>query len=106
MIESASGWTLSPAYDLLNVSIILPDDTEELALTLAGKKKKLKRQDFEQLGKVLGLNNKQIAGTFKRFLMKKSIAMKWIDKSFLSDDKKAAYKELMEKRYKQIELTQ
>ncbi len=106
MIESASGWTLSPAYDLLNVSIILPDDTEELALTLAGKKKKLKRQDFEQLGKTLGLNNKQIAGTFKRFLLKKNSAMKWIDKSFLSVDMKAAYKELMEKRYKQIELAQ
>jgi serine/threonine-protein kinase HipA len=34
MIESASGWILSPAYDLLNVSIINPDDNEELALTM------------------------------------------------------------------------
>jgi len=43
MIESPSGWVLSPAYDLLNVSIILPGDNEELALTLVGKKKKLSR---------------------------------------------------------------
>ena len=105
MIESTSGWTLSPAYDLLNVAIVLPEDTEELALTLAGKKKKLKSRDFEHLGKVLGLNNKQIAGTFKRFLLNKNSAIQWIDKSFLSDDMKTAYKELMEKRYRQIELT-
>jgi serine/threonine-protein kinase HipA len=106
MIKRASGWTLSPAYDLLNVAIVLPDDTEELALTLAGKKKKLKRQHFEQLGKVLGLNIKQIDRTFKRFLLNKPKAMKWIEKSFLSNDMKVAYKELIEKRYRQIELNQ
>ena len=104
MIKSVSGWVLSPAYDLLNVAIVLPDDTEELALTLAGKKKKLKRRDFEQLGEVLGLSNKQIAGTFNRFLVNKPGAMKWIEKSFLSNEMKVAYKELIEKRYNQIEL--
>lgn len=41
MIESPSGWILAPAYDLLNVAIVNPDDTEELALTIEGKKKKL-----------------------------------------------------------------
>ena len=40
MINSPSGWVLAPAYDLLNVAIVNPDDTEELALTLEGKKKK------------------------------------------------------------------
>jgi len=106
MIKSVSGWILSPAYDLLNVAIVLPYDTEELALTLAGKKKKVKRQHFEQLGKVLGLNNKQIAKTFNRFLVNKPKAMKWIEKSFLSNDMKAAYKELIEKRYWQIGLNE
>jgi serine/threonine-protein kinase HipA len=104
MIESPSGWVLSPAYDLLNVAIIIPDDTEELALTLAGKKKKLKRQHFEQLGKGLELTDRQIYMVFKRFLTNKSKAMNWIEKSFLSNDMKIAYKELVEKRYKQIEL--
>ena len=43
MIESASGWVLAPAYDLLNVAIANPEDTEELALTLSGKKRKFKK---------------------------------------------------------------
>lgn len=55
MIDNPSGWVLSPAYDLLNVAIVLPEDSEELALTLAGMKKKLKREHFEQLGEGLGM---------------------------------------------------
>ncbi len=77
-----------------------------MALTLAGKKKKLKRQHFEQLGEVLGLNDKQINRTFKRFLVNKPEALKCIEKSFLSDEMKIAYKELIDKRYRQIELDQ
>ena len=104
MIESPSGWVLSPAYDLLNVSIVNPDDDEELALTLAGKKKKLKREHFEQLGKGLGLTDKQIEGAFKRIEKNKPKSMDWIDLSFLSDNMKVAYKEILEGRYKQLGL--
>ncbi len=31
---------LTPAYDLLCTKIVMPEDTEELALTLNGKKEK------------------------------------------------------------------
>ena len=39
MMESLSGWVLAPAYDLLNVAILIPEDTEELALALIGKRR-------------------------------------------------------------------
>jgi len=38
MIQNKEKWILAPFYDLLNVSIILPEDTEELALTMEEKK--------------------------------------------------------------------
>jgi serine/threonine-protein kinase HipA len=104
MIESPAGWVLAPAYDLLNVSIVNSDDTEELALTLMGKKRKLKHEHFEQLGKSLGLTDKQIAGAFKRMIKNKSKGLELIDSSFLSVNMKAAYHELMEKRYQQLGL--
>ena len=72
MIENTSGWVLSPAYDLLNVAIVFPEDTEELALTLVGKKKKLKREHFEKLGEGMELTPKQIKGTFNRMIKNKS----------------------------------
>ncbi|MDT0608041.1 HipA domain-containing protein [Croceitalea rosinachiae] len=102
MIKSTSGWLLSPAYDLLNVAIVNPNDKEELALTLEGKKSKLKRDDFESLGKGLGLTDKQIQGVFNRFYKKKVDAMNWINASFLSVEMKEKYTALLLERYERI----
>lgn len=102
MIENARGWTLAPAYDLLNVAIVLPEDEEELALTLSGKKKKLKREHFEQFAKELGLTTKQIKGVFNRFEAKWNEIFELIDTSFLSNASKNKYKELMDNRFKRI----
>ena len=104
MIKSPSGWILAPAYDLLNVSIILPEDKEELALTLEGKKKKLKKEHFVKFGIGLELTEKQIDSVFKRMLANKFSAIEWIDRSFLSDKMKDAYKEKFESRYTQLKL--
>ena len=102
MITTISGWILSPAYDLLNVTIINPNDKEELALTLESKKRNLKLEDFKKFGHRLGLNDKQINGVFKRFIKNKPKALAWINKSFLSQTMKTNYIELLEIRYKII----
>ncbi len=99
MINTGDKWILAPAYDLLNVAIVNPDDTEELALTLEGKKKKLKWEHFERLGKMLELNDKQMRGIAKRFRKNKPIAIEWINNSFLSKEYKEKYKNLLEERY-------
>ncbi|TDS05985.1 HipA domain-containing protein [Sphingobacterium paludis] len=103
MILQNGIWTLAPAYDLLNVSIVNPADTEELALTLEGKKRKLSWEHFQRLGANLGLNAKQINGIAKRFLKMKPIAIQWIDKSFMSTELKDKYKMLVNERYTRIE---
>lgn len=102
MIEGPSGWVLAPAYDLLNVAIVFQEDTEELALTLVGKKKKLTRENFEQLGAGMGLTTRQIEGTFNRMIKNKTIAFEWIDRSFLSNDMKTAYKDVLKERYRRF----
>ena len=104
MLNNPSGWILSPAYDLLNVAIVFPEDKEELALTLSGKKRKLKREHFEQLGKSLDLTNKQIEGAFNRMIKNHPKAIDWIERAFLSEEMKTAYGEVMDRRYEQIEL--
>ena len=102
MIESVSGWVLSPAYDLLNVIIINPDDKEELALTMEGKKKKLKLEHFRRFGEGLGLTDKQYEGVLKRFLNNKPKALTMIEQSFLSHEMKEAYRDVLEERYARI----
>jgi len=102
MIKSPLGWILAPAYDLLNVRIANPEDKEELALTLGGKKKKLTRAYFERFGEGLGLNPKQIQGVFKRFAKNKEKTIYWINNSFLSNRMKEAYLEILEERYQRL----
>jgi serine/threonine-protein kinase HipA len=104
MIESASGWILAPAYDLQNATIINPDDDEELALSLCGKKRKLDRDHFDQFAENLDLNAKQRTAAFTRFSKHKRNAINWIDRSFLSEEMKMAYLNLIEARYKRLAL--
>jgi serine/threonine-protein kinase HipA len=99
MIKHNNEWKLSSAYDLVNVVIVNPKDDEELALTLEGKKRKLKLENFITLGKALGLNDKQIQGVFRRMEDNRTTAHAWIDKSFLSQTMKEAYKNLLMQRY-------
>jgi serine/threonine-protein kinase HipA len=102
MIQTNSGWVLAPAYDLLNVTILNPSDKEELALTIEGKKQKLKLEHFERFGLGLGLSNKQLSGVFNRFSKNKLKALNLIQNSFLSEAMKTNYKDLLEERSKRI----
>lgn len=84
-------YLLTPAYDLLSTALVLPEDDEELALTLNGKKKRIKRSDFEKAMHDSGMDDKAIANVFSRFL---NVVPKWhelIDESFLAGELKSAY---------------
>jgi len=98
MIKTSYGWALSPAYDLLNVNIVNPQDTEELALTIAGKKKKITLQNFLDFGTGLGLSKKQIDSVLKRFISLNKDALALIDISFLSAEMQIKYKEILLRR--------
>lgn len=102
MIESKSGWILSPAYDLLNATIINPEDDEELALTIEGKKKKIKHEHFVRLGEGLGLTPKQLNRVFNRIRVNKEKALHRVDNSFLSTEMKEAYTAMFEDRYARV----
>ena len=61
---------LSPAYDLVNVNLVNPRDDEELGLTLNGKKRKLKLNDFIVLANALAIPVKAYQNSFKHFASK------------------------------------
>ena len=89
------GYGLTPAYDLLCTKIVMPEDTEELALTLNGRKRKILKSDFIKVMTASGLNEKVINNIAKKF--RRSI-VKWldlIDASFLPDSMKKEYKKLI-----------
>jgi serine/threonine-protein kinase HipA len=95
MIEKDGQWSLSPAYDLLNVNLANPKDKEELALSMEGKKRKFTRHHLERFGANLGLNKKQIQSVFNRLVQNKSTAKLLIDASFLSEAMQESYWNIM-----------
>ena len=44
--EGTGEYILSPAYDLLPVNVIMPEDKEQFALAMNGKKSNIRRKDF------------------------------------------------------------
>ncbi len=88
-------YTLTPAYDLLSTALVMPEDTEELALTLNGKKRKIKATDFIEVMRASGLEEKVITNLFNKFLKVQDKWMEFIDISFLPDDMKSKYKSLI-----------
>lgn len=98
MILSDYGWTLSPAYDLINVKIILPNDQDDTALKLGGKKKIFYKGYFDRLGKVLELNDKQIGTVYKKLNPWLLAATHLIEGSFLNEAAQREYISLIEKR--------
>lgn len=90
--------TLTPAYDLLSTKLVIPEDTEELALTLNGKKRKLKRSDFDNLLKTMKVEDKVIENTYNKFRKVLPLWYDFIDISFLPNQMKIDYKALIENR--------
>lgn len=102
MFLSEMGWVLSPCYDMLNVKMILPNDKEDTALLLGGKKENFNKTYFDRLGAVLQLNDKQITAVYRRLKKWLPEAIALIDSSFLDSDKQNAYKELITQRVRQF----
>lgn len=102
LFRPANDYMLTPAYDLLSTSLAMPEDDEELALTLNGKKKRIKRQDFEIAMRDSGMEEKAISNLFLRF--SKAIP-KWhelITESFLPLNLQQAYHDKIDKMVRKI----
>ena len=104
LLKENSNYDLCPAYDLVATELVVEGDDEDLALNLNGKKKKIKKKDFEIAMKGAGLNQKVIENIFKRY---KKMIPKWnkfIEASFLSESMKEEYKSMLYRKSEQLEL--
>jgi serine/threonine-protein kinase HipA len=82
---------LSSAYDLVNVKIVEPKDLEESALTINGKKNRLKRADFDLLANYLKIPLKATNAIYDRFENKILSSENIIRNSFLPEEYQEKY---------------
>lgn len=104
LYKPMANYMLTPAYDLLSTSIVMPEDDEELALTLNGKKKKIKRGDFEKAMLDSGMDDKAVANLFAKFAKALPKWSELIKQSFLPEDKQEVLQSLIDRMAKRINL--
>lgn len=100
MLLTNRGWVLAPAYDLLNVNLVLPKEQDEMALNFGGKKFNFNIKYFNRFGAGLNLNDKQMLNVYKKTSRWISPALELIELSFLNSDFKKSYKSLITTRQK------
>ncbi len=93
---------LSPAYDLLPTKLLMPQDQEEMALTVNGKKSQLHRKDFDSFGQSLKLTDRQIANTHARLHRNLTKALDDVPQAFISKARKEEWKTLLEERMSRL----
>lgn len=90
LIEKDNKFTLSPAYDLLPVKLLI-NDYEDLALTLNGKKKNIIRNDFIKYAINIGIEEKVANNLIKYLVSKKDKLLNMIYDSLLPSDIKEKF---------------
>ena len=100
--EENIGYHLSPAYDIVNSRLVLPDEREEMCLSLQGKKNRFSRKDFAKLAEHFGLNKKQFANSLARLNDIKPVFENMIENGFLNEHLKNGFLGIYRKRMKQI----
>lgn len=93
---------LTPAYDLLSTKLVMPEDTEELALTLCGKKKKLKREHFVEAMTDSSLAPKVINRIFAKYEKALPKMRQLISDSFLPTEMQSRFFEIIETNFNEL----
>ena len=96
LLENTFGeYELAPAFDLLSTALVIPDDKEESALTINGKKSRITKGDFDTLASSMDINEKVLFRIYNKF---NSVLPTWIEfikQSYLSKAMQDKYIQLI-----------
>lgn len=101
LIETEPGnreFVLSDAYDMLPVNVILPEDTEQMALTVNGKKRNILYKDFIQLARNCNIAEKIAISLIEKICSYKEEMLKEVNESYLTEEQKVKVKDLISVR--------
>lgn len=101
--EKSGEYVLSPAYDLLPVNVIMPEDTEQLALTLNGKKTNICRKDFLVFADGCGIIRKSAERMMDKIISMREQFLSMCNESLLPEKLKGSFVNLIYERSAGIE---
>lgn len=92
---------LAPAYDLLCSRVVIPEEADESALTIQGKKSRIKRKDIDLLAEHLGIPERI---RFEKFAGQKEMFRLRLSESLLPKELAEAFDKLLIERFQRLEL--
>lgn len=96
--EAREEYILSPAYDLLPVNAIMPEDEEEFALTMCKKKRKIGRKDFLAFAEEIGIEKISAEKMLATIIKAKETLLAMVEESYLSEKLKNRLKKIISNR--------
>jgi serine/threonine-protein kinase HipA len=87
---------LSPAYDLVSTTLVIPDD--QLALSVGGKRDRLTRKDWLDFAGYGGIPERAALRALATISSSLDECVEMIDRSFLGPSFKNAYRDLLQER--------
>jgi len=102
--KQSNAYELTPAYDMIAAQLLLPKDIDDLALNLNGKKRNLKRGDFNEAMHKAHIPEKAIENLWKCIEKGMENWSTLIDDSFLTKERKRNFKELINNKTAQLKI--
>ena len=96
--ERSNEYSLSAAYDMLSTNVVLPDDKEQLALTLNGKKQNVRRKDFIEFAKNIGITEISANKMIEKIVKLKDKYISMCKESYMPNNMKMSLENLIEQR--------
>ncbi len=101
--EKSGKYVLSAAYDMLSTNVVLPADQEQLALTINGKKRNIRKKDFFVFAETIGITQKSAEKMIDKIVKLKDRYIVMCRESYLPAHMKTALESLIEQRMKLFE---
>lgn len=93
---------LSPAYDLVSSRLVIPDEDEEFALSLNGRKNKLSRNDFLTFADHLDISPAFADKTITKLISLRNDFIETIRISYLAEPLKERFVEILTSRLERL----
>lgn len=103
--EKSCEYVLSDAYDMLPVNAVLPEDNEQFALTMNGKKSAIRKKDFLIFAETIALRKSVAEKILKDIAARKESYLAMCADSYLPEKIKCILKEIIEERSAILEAT-
>lgn len=96
--EGSGQYRLSRAYDLLPVKVILPSDPDDMALTINGKTRNIRKKDFYILADSMELDKKVAERMIDKVVSMREQYIFMIEQSFQPADMKETFIQMIKER--------